>query len=198
MHNLWKTKGSNSPWDLYWGKQNIQAKKVYSSTSRGVGATSSPGRFSLAFEMGREKRPGDEVGVGGACESWLISGYQQQTGKLQHPQAISYRLCLLRISSVFLSSETPIWKVWSCCKPTIFDQNWRHFFFHLSVPEEQEVSLFKRDISSHTVARVRRQVLVIGQSNQVQGLTVRQECDGILLEWKSLQLPYRYNWTFWL
>ena len=71
-------------------------------------------------------------------------------------------------------------------------------FFHLSVPEEQEVSLFKRDISSHTVARVRRQVLAIGQSNQVQGLTVRQECDGILLEWKSLQLPYRYNLTFWL
>ena len=71
-------------------------------------------------------------------------------------------------------------------------------FFHLSVSEEQEVSLFKRDISSHTVARVRRQVLAIGQSNQVQGLTVRQECDGILLEWKSLQLPYRYNWTFWL
>ena len=71
-------------------------------------------------------------------------------------------------------------------------------FFHLSVSEEQEVSLFKRDISSHTVARVRRQVLAIGQSNQVQGLTVRQECDGILLEWKSLQLPYRYNLTFWL
>lgn len=62
-----------------------------------------------------------------------------------------------------------------------------------TVPEEQEVSLFKRDISSHTVARVRRQVLVIGQSNQVQGLTVRQECDGILLEWKSLQLPYSPN-----
>ena len=53
--------------------------------------------------------------------------------------------------------------------------------------------LFKRDISGHTVARVRRHVLVVGHSNQIQGLTVRQECDGILLEWKSLQLPYRYN-----
>ena len=65
--------------------------------------------------------------------------------------------------------------------------------FNLSVTQEQEVSLFKRDISGHTVARVRRQVLAVGQSNQIQGLTVRQECDGILLEWKSLQLPYRYN-----
>ena len=64
-----KNKRVKFPWDLYWGKQNIQAKKVYSSTSRGVGATSSPGRFSLALEVGREKRPGDEVGVGGACES---------------------------------------------------------------------------------------------------------------------------------
>ena len=71
-------------------------------------------------------------------------------------------------------------------------------FLNLAVTEEQEVSLFKRDISSHSVARVRRQVLAIGQSNLVQGLTVRQECDGILLEWKSLQLPYRYDWTFWL
>ena len=30
-------------------------------SQRGIGATSSPGRFSLAFE----KRPGDEVGIGG-------------------------------------------------------------------------------------------------------------------------------------
>ena len=96
------------PWDLCWGKHNIEAKKVYSCTSRGLKATSSPGRFILALEVGREKRPGDEVGVGGACESWLISGYQKQTEILQHSQAIFYRLRLLRISSVFLSSETSI------------------------------------------------------------------------------------------
>ena len=64
-----KRKRNNFPWDLCWGKLNIEAKKVYSSTSRGVGATSSPGRFSLALDVWREKRPGDEVGVGGACES---------------------------------------------------------------------------------------------------------------------------------
>ena len=64
-----KKKRVRLPWDLCWGKLNIEAKKVYSSTSRGLGATSSPGRFFLALEVGREKRPGDEVGVGGACES---------------------------------------------------------------------------------------------------------------------------------
>jgi len=64
-----KRQRDNFPWDFYWGKQNIDAKKVYSYTSRGVGATSSPGRFSLALEVGLEKRPGDEVGVRGACES---------------------------------------------------------------------------------------------------------------------------------
>ena len=31
---------------------------------RGIGATSSPGRFSLALE----KRPGDEVGIGGGIQ----------------------------------------------------------------------------------------------------------------------------------
>ena len=55
------------------------------------------------------------------------------------------------------------------------------------------MSLYKSDISSYNVARVRRHVVVVGHSNQIQGLTVTQECDGILLEWKSLQLPYRYN-----
>ena len=33
-------------------------------SQRGIGATLSPGRFSLAFE----KRPGDEVGIGGGIQ----------------------------------------------------------------------------------------------------------------------------------
>ena len=33
-------------------------------SQRGIGATSSPGRFSLALE----KRPGDEVGIGGGIQ----------------------------------------------------------------------------------------------------------------------------------
>ena len=50
---------------FYWGKE-IRSLIPSTSLHRGSlyrGSTnSSPGRFSLALEVGREKRPGDEVG----------------------------------------------------------------------------------------------------------------------------------------
>ena len=99
MHNLWKTKGSNSPWDLYWGKQNIQAKKVYSSTSRGVGATSSPGRFSLALEVGREKRPGGRGWSGRSLRKLTYFRLSATDGKTSAPS--SYILSIVFVTNFF-------------------------------------------------------------------------------------------------
>ncbi|XP_020600643.1 uncharacterized protein LOC110039834 [Orbicella faveolata] len=56
--------------------------------------------------------------------------------------------------------------------------------------EEQRVSVVERDIPSHTAARVRRQVLVLGGGLKVQDLTAKQDCDGILLQWNRLKLPF--------
>lgn len=62
----------------------------------------------------------------------------------------------------------------------------------LSANEEQRVSVVERDIPSHTAARVRRQILVAGGGIKVQDLTAKQDCDGILLQWNRLNLPFRY------
>ena len=124
-HNLWKTKESNSPWDLCWGKQNIQAKKVYSSTSRGVGATSFPGRFSLALEV--FWRWGEKSALGTRLE-WeepartdlfpVISNRRKyfSTLKLYFIDCVCYEF--LRF---FFLLRHQFRKVWWWCKPTIFD-----------------------------------------------------------------------------
>lgn len=55
---------------------------------------------------------------------------------------------------------------------------------------------FKRDVPSATAARFRRQIPVTSKQTRVQGFTARQDCDGILLEWNRLHLPYRYKTLF--
>ena len=67
------------------------------------------------------------------------------------------------------------------------------FLSFLPAKEEEEVSVVKRDIPSHPATRVRRQTLALGASNRVQGLTAKQDCDGILLQWDSLNFPFRYQ-----
>ena len=66
-------------------------------------------------------------------------------------------------------------------------------FFPGSPDNTQEIKVvFERSIPSHTAARVRRQA-VASQHTKVKGLTARQDCDGILLQWNKLFIPFRYT-----
>ena len=51
----------------------------------------------------------------------------------------------------------------------------------------------ERSIPSDTATRVRRQTISVdmGGGLKVQDLTVKQDCDGILLQWNRLNLPHR-------
>ena len=51
----------------------------------------------------------------------------------------------------------------------------------------------ERSIPSDAATRVRRQTVSVdmGGGLKVQDLTVKQDCDGILLQWNRLNLPYR-------
>lgn len=60
----------------------------------------------------------------------------------------------------------------------------------------EKVSAFETDLSRHTTTRVRRQTLSIVESpRKVQGVTAKQDCDGILLQWDRMSLPFRYEWA---
>ena len=52
----------------------------------------------------------------------------------------------------------------------------------------------ERSIPSDAATRVRRQTVSVdmGGGLKVQDLTVKQDCDGILLQWNRLNLPYRW------
>ncbi|XP_022788297.1 uncharacterized protein LOC111328184 [Stylophora pistillata] len=55
----------------------------------------------------------------------------------------------------------------------------------------QMVSIVERSIPSDAATRVRRQITVnMGGDIRVQDLTVKQDCDGILMQWNRLNLPY--------
>lgn len=56
----------------------------------------------------------------------------------------------------------------------------------------EEISAIEPDLLTHTATRVRRQILG-AEILKVQGLTVKQECDGILLQWDKLSLPFSPN-----
>lgn len=64
-------------------------------------------------------------------------------------------------------------------------------FLFSSAEQEEKVSAFESDIPSHKAARVRRQIVFTGGSNKVQGLTAKQDCNGILLQWDRPPLPFR-------
>ena len=51
----------------------------------------------------------------------------------------------------------------------------------------------ERSIPSDTATRVRRQTISVdsGGGLKVRDLTVKQDCDGILLQWNRLNLPHR-------
>ena len=60
----------------------------------------------------------------------------------------------------------------------------------------EKVSAFKADLSRHTTTRVRRQTSsTVESSRKVQGVTAKQDCDGILLQWDRVSLPFRYEWA---
>lgn len=63
----------------------------------------------------------------------------------------------------------------------------------LQIPTiDEKVSVVERSIPSDTATRVRRQTISVdmGGGLKVQDLTVKQDCDGILLQWNRLNLPY--------
>lgn len=70
---------------------------------------------------------------------------------------------------------------------------WFSFLIFPSDNNEEKLSMFEHSLPSHTATRVRRQVVVMGGLNRVQGLTAKQECNGILLQWDKLFLPFRYE-----
>lgn len=58
----------------------------------------------------------------------------------------------------------------------------------------EKVSAFKADLSRHTTTRVRRQTSsTVESSRKVQGVTAKQDCDGILLQWDRVSLPFSPN-----
>ncbi|XP_015753628.1 PREDICTED: uncharacterized protein LOC107333329 [Acropora digitifera] len=58
----------------------------------------------------------------------------------------------------------------------------------------EKVSAFKADLSSHTTTRVRRQTSsTVESSRKVQGVTAKQDCDGILLQWDRVSLPFSHK-----
>lgn len=63
-------------------------------------------------------------------------------------------------------------------------------------PAHALIGNVQRDCPSRTAARFRRQTPVTSKQTRVQGVTARQDCDGILLEWDRLHLPYRYGTLF--
>ncbi|XP_078373114.1 uncharacterized protein LOC144656754 isoform X1 [Oculina patagonica] len=64
------------------------------------------------------------------------------------------------------------------------------FFVGRNSPAHALIGNVQRDCPSRTAARFRRQTPVTSKQTRVQGVTARQDCDGILLEWDRLHLPY--------
>lgn len=57
-----------------------------------------------------------------------------------------------------------------------------------------QISSTKERLSEHSSSqKVRKRRNVMSGGRQVQGLSAGQGCNGIILEWNALSLPFRYN-----